>query len=139
MRLVKTLAGVKDSDAAPVSPAAPVSVSTSSEKRLVQMSAVLSEEGELTVGDDILVRLPSCEMPVPVELSLHPKYAHCKKGPVCKHCFIVYGHKNNGSNSPVVCLGCDQPLCRKHWMQFPPHAAFFKAHKCEVGHTEGEI
>ena len=61
MRLVKTLAGVKDSDAAPVS------VSTSSEKRLVQTGTCLSEEGELTVGDDILVRLPNCEMPVPVD------------------------------------------------------------------------
>ena len=139
MRLVKKLAGVKDSDAAPVSPAAPVSVSKSSKTRLVQTGTRISEEGELTVGDDILLRLPSCEMPVPVEFVLHPKYAHCKKGPVCKHCFIVDGHKNNGSNSPVVCLGCDQPLCRKHWMQFPPHAAFFKAHNIEVANVWGEI
>ena len=33
-------------------PSSPASVSTSSKKRLVQMTAVLSEEGELTVGDD---------------------------------------------------------------------------------------
>jgi hypothetical protein len=72
MRLVKKLAGVKDSDAAPVSPAAPVSVSTSSKKRLVQTGTCLSEEGELTVGDDILVRLPSCEMPVPVDFFCTP-------------------------------------------------------------------
>ena len=73
------------------------------------------------------------EMPAPVKRTSHPmKYVTNKKSPMCKHCWNVLAKSEGSSNSPVVCLGCDQPLCRRHWMQFPPHAAFYKTHGIKV-------
>jgi hypothetical protein len=120
--------GVSDDEYALHCPSSPASVSTSSRKRLVQ-----------TVWDDIEVRLPICEMPVPVDFKSHPMYAHRVKGPMCKHCWNVLAKSEGSSNSPGVCLGCDQPLCRRHWMRFPPHAAFYKKHGIEVRQDEGHI
>jgi len=90
-------------------------------------------------SDDVALRLPIRFMPAPVERTSHPKYVTNKKSPMCKHCWNVLAKSEGSSNSPVVCLGCDVSLCRRHWMQFPPHAAFYKTHDIKVMENEGTI
>jgi len=90
-------------------------------------------------SDDVALRLPIRFMPAPVERTSHPKYVTNKKSPMCKHYRNVLAKSEGSSNSPVVCLGCDQPLCRRHGMQFPPHAAFDKAHDIKFMKNEGTI
>ena len=90
-------------------------------------------------SEDNALRVPICFMPAPVERTSHPKYVTNKKSPMCKHCWNVLAKSEGSSNSPVVCLGCDVSLCRRYWMQFPPHAAFYKTHDIKVMENEGTI
>ena len=65
--------------------------------------------------------------PFRYNLDFTPIHRGNKKGPACVHCWNILGKGGNSSNAPIVCLTCGKGLCRKHWMEFPPHKAYYEA------------
>ena len=61
------------------------------------------------------------------------------KGNAVMSRLIIHAEAEGKSETVVLCLGCDVSLCRKHWMQFPSHAAFLKRHNIEIVQNEGSI
>ena len=56
-----------------------------------------------------------------------PQWRGNKKVPACVRCWNILGKGGNSSNAPIVCLTCGKGLFRKHWMEFPPHKAYYEA------------
>ena len=65
--------------------------------------------------------------PFRYNLDFTPIHRGNKKVPACVHCWNILGKGGNSSNAPIVCLTCGKGLCRKHWMEFPPHKAYYEA------------
>ena len=126
MVLVKQLGGINDGDGdGAVSPSSPESFAASAKR-----SKTVEK-----VGQDVTLK---CTVPVPVDFHLHPKYFGNVKGPWCVHCYNIKG-KRFPTNAPIVCLTCGKGLCRKHWMESPPHRAYYEANGINVDRREGEI
>ena len=65
--------------------------------------------------------------PFRYNLDFTPIHRGNKKVPACVRCWNILGKGGNSSNAPIVCLTCGKGLCRRHWMEFPPHKAYYEA------------